>query len=90
VTIKDLTAAELDRLESDRVKKIYIATQIIIKELREERDAALAENKALWRVADATHLIAYPRGFRDTNVPDDLHRALAALPKRDEKGDPDV
>jgi hypothetical protein len=30
-------------------------------------------------VAKAAKLIAYPRGFRDGNVPDDLHRSLAAL-----------
>lgn len=43
MNIKELSAAELDRLESKRIKNIYIASELIIKELRGERDAALAE-----------------------------------------------
>lgn len=44
--------------------------------------ALRAENEQLRAVAEAARIVAYPRGYRDGNVPDDLHRALVALPPR--------
>ena len=78
------------KLHFNQMVGLKLRDQEIIEALRSELRAAerslhywKEENEALWRVADAAQLIAYPRGFRDGNVPDDLHRALAALPKRE-------
>jgi len=79
--------------ESDRIRKKYAASEIIIKELRAERDAARAENEALWRVYDAARDVIrftepewrndVDRGDADTK----LAEAVASVPPRDEKGE---
>lgn len=73
--------------ERSMLKKFQAAYNDFIAPMADEITrlrASLALYEELERAAD---LVCHPRGFRDGNVPDDLHRALSTIREAREAGE---